>query len=157
MKKFALALAAVFVLAIACGGAGTPDQVVKKFIDAFQSGDGEAIVSCISADGLAELNASIESMKETPEESAGFLAMMGVEVTAEELANWTAADFLTAMMGSEMLAEEMPDFSNVEIGAAVIDGETATVPVTVDGETEDIELVLEDGSWKITGDAMSMM
>jgi hypothetical protein len=157
MKKFALALTAVFVLAIACGGAATPDQVVKKFIDAFQAKDGNAIIACVSAEGMAELDAQIEQMKATPEESVGFLAMMGVVVTADELANWTAGDFLTAMLGSEMLAAEMPDFSTVVIGEAVIDGETATVPITTDSVTTEIELVLEEGNWKISGDGMGSM
>ena len=51
----------------------------------------------------------------------------------------------------------MSDFSAVEIGTATIDGETATVPVTMDGDTEDIELLLEDGAWKIGGDGMDFM
>lgn len=155
MKKFALAFAAVFVLAIACGGAATPDAVVKKAIDAFESGDGDALISCLSAEAVEELNGQIEEMKAAPEESAAFMAMMGIEVTADEITNMDAGDFLTKLFSSEMMAAEMPDFSSVEIGTAVIDGEEAMVPVTIDGETEEVELILENGEWKL-GDMMGM-
>lgn len=149
MKKFALALAAVFVLSIACGGGGTPDQVVQKFIDAAKTADGTALVGCMSAEALGELNESLEQLKESPEESAAFFEMMGVEITAEEIPDMTAGDFISALLGSEMMADEMPDFSDAVVGEAVIEGDQAMVPVTFGDDTEEIELVLEDGSWKI--------
>jgi hypothetical protein len=149
MKKFAVAFAAIFVLAIACGGGGTPDQVVKKMIDGFEAKDGNAIIACMSAEAVAELQAQVDEMKATPEESAGFMAMIGIEITAEEITNMSAGDFLTKMLSSEMLADELPDMSTVEIGEVVIDGETATVAVTLDGDTDTVDLILEDGQWKI--------
>jgi len=155
MKKFALALAAVFVLAMACGGAATPEAVVKKAIDAFENGDGNALISCLSAEAVEELNAQVEEMKAAPEESAAFMAMMGIEVTAEEIENMSAGDFISKLFSSEMMAAELPDFSSVEIGEAVIDGDEAMVPVTIDGDTEEVELILENGEWKL-GDMMGM-
>lgn len=43
------------------------------------------------------------------------------------------------------------EFSNkkYEIGAAVIDGDKATVPVKIDGKDKPIKLVKVDGSWKV--------
>lgn len=155
MKKFAIALAAVLFVVMACGGAKTPDAVVRKAIDAMENKDGNALVECMSTEAIEELDAQIEEMKAAPEESVAFMAMMGIEITAEEIENMTAGDFITKMFESEMLAEELPDFSNVEIGEAVIDGEEAMVPVTLDGETEEVELILEDGEWKL-GDMMGM-
>lgn len=157
MKKFAIAFAAVFVLAMACGGAATPDAVVKKAMDAMENKDGNALISCISADAVAELDAQIEEMKAAPEESAGFMAMIGIEITAEEIENMSAGDFISKMFQSEMMAAELPDFSTVVIGETVIaeDGKTATVEVTMDGETDTVNLVLEDGAWKL-GDMIGM-
>jgi len=155
MKRFAIALAAVFVLAMACGGAATPDAVVKKAIDAFENGDGNALISCLSSEAVEELNAQVEEMKASPEESAAFMAMMGIEITADEIENMSAGDFISKLFSSEMMAEEMPDFSTVEIGETVIDGETATVEVTLDGDTDTVELILENGEWKL-GDMMGM-
>ncbi|MCP4647059.1 MAG: hypothetical protein GY852_04885 [bacterium] len=149
MKRLALALAAIFVLAIACGGGGTPDQVVQRFIDGAKNADGNALVSCMSAEAVAELNESLDQLKESPEESAAFFVMMGVEITAEEIPGMTAGDFVSALLGSELMAEEMPDFSEAVIGEAIIEGDEAMVPVTFGDETEEIELILEDGAWKI--------
>ena len=157
MKKFALALAAFFVLAIACGGGGTPDQVVKKLLDGVQAGDGDVVVSCLSTEALTGLDEMLVELKADPEGTAAMAVMMGVEITPEEVTELTAAKVITILLGSEMVTADMPDFSAVEIGAAVIDGETATVPVTMDGETEEIELILENGNWKIGGEGMDFM
>jgi len=152
MKKFALALAAIFVLAIACGGGGTPDQVVQKFLDAWNSADGDGVVGCMSSDGIAELGGYIELLKADPEASVTQLATLGIEFTTEEVENLTVGQFLTAMLGNEVAATSMPDLSDVTIGETVIseDGQSATVAVTADGDEEELELILEDGNWKIS-------
>lgn len=158
MKKFALALTAVFVLSFAClGGGGTPDQVVQNLFDAIEGGDGDAVVGCLSVEALEGINEFIEELKTDPEGTAAMAVMMGIEITPEEVSDLNAAKVITILLSSEMMTEEMPDFSTVEIGEAVIDGETATVPVTMDGDTEDIELILEDGNWKIGGEGMNFM
>ncbi|MCD4708126.1 MAG: DUF4829 domain-containing protein [Candidatus Sabulitectum sp.] len=156
MKKFALALVAVFVLSAACGGGGTPDQVVKKLFEAFENADGDAVVACLSEEALEDMNENVEELRESPEESVAFFAMMNIEITEDEIENMTAGDLVSAILGSEVFTEEMPDFSNVEIGEAIIDEEDAKVLVTIDGDTEEFELVLEDGNWKID-DGMNFM
>ena len=148
MKRFAVVFIVVFTLILACAGA-TPDQVVKKMLDGAHSGDGNAIVSCMSAEAIQELDESLIQLKEAPEESAEFLAMLGVEMTAEEVTNMTAGDFITALLLSEVMAEEMPDFSTAVIGESIIEGEKAMVEVTIDGDTNEIELILQDGEWKL--------
>ncbi len=152
MKKFAIALAAIFVLAVACGSAGTPEQVVQKFLDAWNSGDGDGVASCMSSEGLIELDGFIEILRAAPDESVAQLAMMGLEFTPEEVADLTVGQFLTAMLSSEMASADMPDLSDVVIGETTIseDGQSAVVDVTTDGEEEELELILEDGSWKIS-------
>ncbi len=157
MKKYALALVAVFVLVMACGGAGTPDQVVQKLLDGVEAGDGDAVVGCLSAEALAGIDEFLVELKADPEGTAAMAVMMGVEITPDEVTELTAAKVVTILLSSEMVTAEMPDLSAVEIGAAVIDGDVATVPVTMDGETEDIELILEDGNWKIGGEGMDFM
>lgn len=158
MKKYALALTAVFVLSIACfGGGGTPDQVVQKLFDAVENGDGDAVVGCLSTEVLDGINEGLEELKADPEGTAAMAVMMGIEITPEEVADLTAGKAVTIVLSSEMVTAEMPDFSSVEIGEAVIDGDIAMVPVTFDGDTEEIELVLEGGSWKIGGEGMGFM
>ncbi len=152
MKKYAIALAAIFVLAVACGSAGTPEQVVQKFLDAWNNGDGDGVVSCMSSESLIELDGFIEILRVAPDESVAQLAMMGLEFTPEEVADLTAGQFFTAMLTSEAGSAEMPDLSNVVIGETTIseDGQSAIVNITADGEEEELELLLEDGSWKIS-------
>ncbi|MCD4708127.1 MAG: hypothetical protein K8S62_10360 [Candidatus Sabulitectum sp.] len=158
MKKFALALTAVFVLSFAClGGGGTPNQVVQNLFDAIEGGDGDAVVGCLSTEILDGFDEGLEELKADPEGTAAMAVMMGIEITPEEVADLTPGKAISIILSSEMMTSEMPDFSTVEIGEAVIDGETATVPVTMDGDTEDIELVLEDGNWKIGGEGMNFM
>lgn len=152
MKKFAIALTAIFVLAVACGSAGTPEQVVQKFLDTWNSGNGDGVASCMSSEGLIELDGFIEVLRTEPDESVAQLATMGLEFTPEEIANLTVGQFLTAMLSSEIASADMPDLSNVVIGETTIseDGQSAVVDVTTDGEEEELELILEDGSWKIS-------
>lgn len=149
MKKFALSLAAVFVFTMACGGGGTPDQVVKKFFNALENADGNALVACMSEEALEDMNEGLEELRESPEESVAFFAMMDVEITTDEIENMTAGDLISAILGSEVFSNERTDFSDIEIGEAIIDEEDAKVLVTIDGDTEEFELVLEDGNWKI--------
>ena len=155
MKKSTFVFAAAFVLAIACGGASTPDAVVRQAIDAVVSGDGEALVGYLSSEGIEALNGQVEELKANPEESAAFLAMMGIDVTAEEIENMDAGDMITWMLQSELMQAELPDFSTMEIGEPVIEGEDAVVPIVLEGESEEIELILENGEWKL-GEMMGM-
>jgi len=157
MKKYMLALVAVFVLAIACGGAETPDQVVTKLLNGVLNADGDAVVSCLSAEAVAGIDEMLVEIKADPEGTAAMAVMMGIEVTPEEVADITAGKALTLLLGSELVTAEIPDLAGFEVGAAVIDGETASVPVTVDGESNDVQLILEDGSWKIAGEGMDFM
>lgn len=157
MKKYILAVVAVFVLAVACGGAETPDQVVTKLMNGVANADGDAVVACMSAEAVAGIDEMLVEIKADPEGTAGMAVMLGITITPEEVSDLTAGKAITLLLGSEMVTAEMPDLSAIEIGAAVIDGETATVPVTMDGETEDIDLILEDGSWKIAGEGMDFM
>jgi len=149
MKKNALVIVAVFTLVLGCGGATTPDAVVRKAIDAVENGDGEALIGYLCADDIEDLNFQIEEMKVNSEESAAFLVMMGIDVSAEDVENMDGADLLTWMLQSDMMRAELPDFGNMEIGEPVIEGDEAVVPIVLEGENEEIELVREDGEWKL--------
>ena len=159
MKKTALVLGVILILAMACGAAGTPEQVVQKFIEAWNNGDGDSVVSCMSSEGILELDGFIEIMRAAPDESVSQFAEMGLEFTPEEVANLTVGQFLTAMLSSEDASSNMPDLSNTVIGETTIseDGQSAIVTVTTDGEEGELELLLEDGSWKIGGEGMGFM
>lgn len=154
MKRLALTLMAVFVFAIACGGGETPDKIVKKSFDAVQNADGNALLGNMCAEAVVELNEVLEGIQESPEESS---VISITEITAEEVENMTTGDFVSALLRTEVFLAVMPDFSNMVIGEATISGDTAIVPVTVDFYTEDIELVFEGDSWKISGGVLDFV
>ena len=156
MKYFLPAIAVISLFSMACA-AETPEQVVKTFFDAYENADGNALVNCMSEQALYDVNDYINLLNETPEESSSFLATLGIQITVEELTNITAGDFVTALFTSSAYSDDLPDFSDAEFGKASIYGDRALVPVTVNGKLEEIELVLENQSWKIVGYGMEML
>ena len=83
-------------------------------------------------------------MKLAPNEMAAEFTSGGIEITAEDIENMTIEEFVMVMLGS----------AEIEIGDATINGETAVVPVTIEGETEQIQLVLENGRWVVVDDGV---
>lgn len=145
MKKSTLLMAAAVLLLVACGAAG-PKATVEKMVTAFKAGDGSGMVACMHPEALVELDQTVAEIKENPEESAAYLGMMGVEATAEEISNLDAGSFMTLMMKSPMFAEELGSFE-FSVGAERIEGETAFVELTVNGETTEVQLVKYEGRW----------
>lgn len=144
MKKIAV-LALAGLLLVACGAAG-PKATVEKMVKAFQSGDGQGMVECMHPDALVDIEETLAEIKQDPEGSAAFLAMMGVTVTADEVRNLNPGSFMTLMMKSPMFAEELGSFE-FSVGTERIDGETATVELTVNGQTTEVKLVKHQGRW----------
>lgn len=111
-----------------CGGdddsasGATPEEVVTDFYAATADQDAAAMCSLIDAD-TAEAAAQGEDSCEA-----------GVESSFEEGTNAAAAE----------LAEK------IEVGEATIDGDTATIEVSADGQTEEVTAVQEDGEWKLS-------
>ncbi|MCK5786807.1 MAG: hypothetical protein KAH54_09665, partial [Candidatus Sabulitectum sp.] len=69
----------------------------------------------------------------------------------------TPGDSLNALFISPLYAGELPDFRGVEFGETAIRGDTALVRFTIDGNMEEIELVQENGNWKIVGNGMEIL
>lgn len=155
--KFIIPAVAVFAFFSMAYAAETPEQVVKTFFDAYENAEGNALINCMSNQALRDVNDYIHQLNETPEESSSFLATLGIQITAEELTDITAGDFVTALFTSSAYSDNLPDFSDAEFGEASIHGDRALVPVTIHGNVEKIELMLENQSWKIVGYGMEML
>lgn len=110
----------------------------------------------MSEEALENMNDNLEEMKKDPEEIAARFTAVGVDISTEEIESMTAEEMISAILSSEMLSDEIPDFSNVVFGETVIDEDDAMVFVTIDGDQEEFELVLENGNWKID-DGMNFM
>ncbi|MEA3265788.1 MAG: SUMF1/EgtB/PvdO family nonheme iron enzyme, partial [Candidatus Fermentibacteria bacterium] len=122
----------------------TPEEVVAFFVDMLLNSDGEFIISSLSEEELADLNAVLLVLKLAPDEMAAELSFEGIEIAAEDIENMTIEEFVMVMLG----------IVEIEIGEAAINGETAVVPVTIEGETEEIQLVLENGQWVVVDNGL---
>jgi hypothetical protein len=159
VKLSACSATAAFVLLSACspGTPETPEQVVANFFEAYENADGHTLVDCMSAEAMSDIDHYMEQLRETPEESHEYLVSIGVNISADEVANLDAGDFVSALFNSPNYADQLPDFSDTEFGTALIYGNKAIVPVTTNGITQDMELVLEEDRWRIVGSNMKII
>ncbi|MCK5840918.1 MAG: hypothetical protein KAH31_02030 [Candidatus Sabulitectum sp.] len=149
MKKFIPAIMTVLLLAVACGGAATPDQVVKKLFDALKNSHGDTVAACMSEKALEGVYENLEGMKKNPVECVAFFAGMNIEISEVDVQNITAGDLISVILESEVFTTEMSDLNSIETGETIIHGDNAIVLVIIEGYEKEFELVLENGYWKI--------
>lgn len=158
-RLVALAGAAVLMASCGGGGGGNPGDAVTEMFDALKAGDGETAVSYMSASALEEMDAQLEMLKADPETSSQQLALIGIEIDAEDIPDMTARDFAVAMISSPMMKSVM-ETAEVSIGEVTIEDDVARVEVTTtvmgESETHTIDVVREDGQWKVTEFGMNM-
>ena len=135
----------------------TPLHVVEIFFDSYSRGDGNTLVSCMSGEAIAEINDYVITLQQTPESSAEYLNSIGIQVSIEDIETLTAGNFVTLIFNSPVYAAELPDFSNAEFGEVTIVDNRAIVPVTIDNNTEPIELIIENDEWKIVGNNVGIL
>jgi len=155
MKTTVLISAVALMVLAACGGggAGNPEDAVTDMFDALQAGDGERAVSYMSSSALEAMDTQLEMIKTDPETAAAQLAAMGIEIDASEIPDMTAAQFTAHMLSTPLVTSIMAS-AEVTIGEVTIDGDIAKVEVTTtvmgESETNVIDVVMEDGQWKVT-------
>jgi hypothetical protein len=140
----------LFCLLAACGGSN-PGDSVKGFFDALQARDGEKAASFLSQAAVDEIGSIREYMMSDETQIAEAAAELGVP--ADQLSNADNRQFAAILLGSEMMAGEAEGLV-VTVGEATINGSQAVVQVTYtqdgDADTDEINLILEDGVWKLT-------
>ena len=144
-----LSLTVMFVL-MSCGGAALPEDSMTAFVEAIKAGDGATAASYISSYALSEMDVQLVAIKENPEMSVTYFATMGIETTESEIEEWTTEDLLAAFFGSPVMVEELGDKLDLEVTGSEIEGSEAVVFITTaDGDEEEVEMILEDGVWKL--------
>lgn len=137
------AFAIALTLAACGGGSDTPDGAVEGFLD----GGAEDVVNAL-LDGDADAAAS------AAEEYLCAEDIDEVRQAADQFASLSEEERDQALEMSGDILAEVKDLS-YEIGEVTEEGDTATVEVsvTVGGETTEdtIDLVKEDGDWKLCG------
>ncbi len=159
MKTLALSSVILLAVFLACGGNENPGDAVTEMFEAIQAGNGERAVSFMSGSALEEMEIQLETIKLNPQMSAQQLSTMGIEIDADEIPDMTAKDFMIAMISSPMIAGMMQS-AEISVGEVTIDGDIARVEVTssIMGQTETniIDVVREDGKWKVTEFGMNL-
>ena len=120
-----LALAAGALIA-GCGGedgAESPEDAVTAFFDATVDKDSEALCASITEDSATE--------------------------TAESEDVETCEEGADKAFASENADEEIAQFESAEVGEATVDGETATVTVTSEGNEGEVSVAKEGDVWKV--------
>ncbi len=132
--------------------ANNPDQALNNLIDAVYSGDSETIINSLTDESIAMIDMVIMMIKAQPEETAlEFSEETGQEVTAEDILSWTAADFIDLFILSPEFINELPPRGNIDVAGYEIEGDYATVTVSLEGEEEtlDILMIKAGNTWKI--------
>ncbi len=147
------------MLLLSCSGSGDPALSLKSFFDAAKRGKGERAVSLLSRAALDSLEAGIglEMMRGNPGEASALLASYGVAVTPGEIDTIGASALLVRLVESPMFLRVMEN-SSIETGDVTLSGSRAAVQVELvflnDTAAGDVQMVLEDGRWKIGGEGM---
>jgi hypothetical protein len=124
-----LSLSVLLAFAACTSSDGDPKAVAKNFYEALEKKNWDEAAKYTTKDSKT----AIELVKSVAE--------MGKAVGGDPVAQ----------------EEEITKQSNVVYGKAIINGDIATVPITVNGETNDIKLKKEDGVWKVAFDKNTIM
>ena len=149
--KFVIVLSTAVMLALmACGVGALPEDSMTSFVEAIKAGDGETAASYVSSHSLSEMDVLLVVIKENPEISVTSFETMGIETTESEIVDWTAENLIAAILGSPGILEELGDKIDLVVNGSEIEGSEAVVFITTtDGREEEIDMVLENGVWKL--------
>ncbi|MCK5115028.1 MAG: DUF4878 domain-containing protein [Candidatus Aegiribacteria sp.] len=161
MKTTAVFFISLFALTMACGGGSSsnPGDAVNEMFAALKAGNGERVVSYMSESAIAGMEGQLEMVKLDPEASSAQMAALGIEIDAADIPDMTVKDFGIAVFSSQMMASVMSS-GEVSIGEITIEGDSAKVEVTTTfpdrTETHVIDVVMEDGQWKVVEFGLNM-
>ena len=124
MKKAVAMIVAIAAMAVVgCGGGGNPEDAVSDLYAAAADGDAAKVCENLTAD--AQQAAADDEDADSCEE--------GVEKSL-------------AGGAGELLGQ-------IEVGEATVDGDTGTVEISALGQTDTVDVVQEDGDWKVAESA----
>lgn len=165
MFKLCILVSMMLILGFACGNAeqdestvieqsvenpavssSSPEAAFSRFIEAMQNGDAATVLELYPDAVMPQLEMQLWQMKnDTTGQVTLVFAQMGIEVTPEELQDWTIEDMLEAQITSPMAQGQ---FDGVTVVGSTVEGNTAIVEfeMTI---VEQITMSLEDGQWKM--------
>ncbi len=149
----------ILLLSILAGAAfaTNPDEAFENLIDAVYEGDSQVILESLSTETVAMFDMVLVMVKSQPEEAAIELSeTLGVEITVDELLEWTPSDFIDAFILSPEFVSELPPREDFEVSGFEVDGDNSIVFITLAGETEilEVSMVKDGSSWKLAQDVL---
>jgi len=142
---------AVILMAGVCY-ANTPENAFEELLDALYSGNAEGLYSSLSTESVAMLNMMLLMVKAQPEQAAAEISSeLGIEITGEELAGWTAMDLVSTVLSAPGFTAQFPPRDDIAVLNCSVSGDSSTVFFTVADIPETFELLLvkQGDSWKL--------
>lgn len=144
----------VLLLSIWAGAAfaTNPDQAFENLIDAVYEGDSQVVLESLSTETIAMCDMILLMVKSQPEAAATDLSeTLGVEITVDDVLEWTASDFIDAFILSSEFISELPPREDFEVSGFEADGDNSVVFIALAGEPEifEISMVKDGDCWKL--------
>lgn len=135
-----------------------PAGVLQLLYESLKAGDGPTVLLLISSEALENVEMMLESLQDEldrdTEAAMSRLVSAGYTATADEVEDWDAEDYLAAAVAVPRMKSRYVIYE-MQIGEYTIDGDELEVPLNFTTATGTefpflSELVLEDGTWKVS-------
>ncbi|HOJ49239.1 MAG TPA: DUF4878 domain-containing protein [Spirochaetota bacterium] len=154
MKKIVLTVLLLF-LVIACSkgskGANTPHDAVKNMYTSIINGNGGDFYDSLSKQSADNMEKMFKGMFTFVLQMSKNSGKSDEETKKmEELNNYSGREFFVKLFAQPDVAKSMKEKSGkFEIIDSKIDGDKATVKTKTNDQEEDIEVIKENGYWKV--------
>lgn len=148
MKKIILL---VVLTAVPCF-ANSPEEAFDGLLDAVYSGDAQGLYESFSTESVAMLNMMLLMVKADPEAAATEISNeLGIDITGEELAEWTAMDLVSIVISAPGFMAEFPPRDHITVTNCSVSEDSSVVFFTVGEIPETFELLLikQGEDWKL--------
>lgn len=131
----------------------SPQDDMNQLIDAVYRADGEAVFRSLTLENRQALSMMVTMFRLAPGEVAEQLRQeLQVQLSTSEISCMQEEDLVRVILDSPMFRNEIPwPRHMVSIENCTMEGDTAVVTVTIEGEPNSYSypMVLQEGSWKL--------
>ncbi len=143
-----------FILAILAGSllANNPEQAFNQILDTVYSGDADGFKECLSTESVALIDMMLVMVKMKPEEAAVEISNeLGVDISEEELINWTSDDLLSTVLSAPGFISELPARQDIVVSGIETDGDSSMVSFGITDYPGPFQLLLvkNGNDWKL--------
>ena len=132
--------------------ANNPDQAFNILVDAMYAGDAESFSDCLSTESVALIDMMLMMVKFKPEEAAVEISSeLGLDVSAEDILNWTSTDLIGTVLSSPRFLAELPSREDIVVSGFEINGDSSVVTFNLPDLPQpfEIAMVKNGEDWKL--------